>query len=93
MELKKGETYYWCSCGHSKSQPFCDGSHKTLKSPYVPLKFIYDGETDEGKDTKARGLCGCKLNAYSKGPFCDGSHKRIDFDNLNEKYKAGFNDN
>ena len=64
-----------------------------MESPYIPLKFIYDGETDEGTDTKSKYLCGCKLNAYSKGPFCDGSHKKIDFNNLNEKYKVGFNDN
>ncbi len=53
--LKEGETYYWCTCGLSKNQPFCDGSHKDLP-PYKPLKFTFTEED------KIRGLCGCKLN-------------------------------
>jgi CDGSH iron-sulfur domain-containing protein 3 len=53
--LKEGETYYWCTCGLSKNQPFCDGAHKDLP-PYKPLKFTYTEED------KIRGLCGCKMN-------------------------------
>ncbi|MFV2057743.1 MAG: CDGSH iron-sulfur domain-containing protein, partial [Thiohalomonadales bacterium] len=26
-DVEHGETYYWCACGKSKKQPFCDGSH------------------------------------------------------------------
>ena len=63
----------------------------TKGSAYKPLVFIYDGETDEGKDTKVRGLCGCKVNKYSSGPFCDGNHRRVNFDRLYEDYKVGFN--
>ena len=74
VELKKGETYYYCTCGYSDNQPFCDGSHSKVGSDFRPLKY-----THEEEDTK-RGMCGCKRNTLEKGPFCDGSHKTIDFD-------------
>jgi len=64
-ELKPGE-YHWCACGRSKSQPFCDGSHKG--TGLVPLKFtITQAET--------KHLCGCK--ATKNAPFCDGTHKSL----------------
>ena len=56
------------------------------------MRFVYEGETDEGTDTKVRGLCTCKLNKVSKGPFCDGSHMRVQWDDLYKTYKVGFND-
>lgn len=73
--LVEGQTYFYCTCGLSKNQPFCDGSHTQLKG-YKPLKFTY------AEEDKIRGLCGCKLNKLEKGPFCDGSHKKIDFDKI-----------
>ena len=79
-QLVVGKTYFWCACGQSNDQPFCDGSHNRNESTYKPLRFVYQGEN--------RSLCGCKLNKYEMGPYCDGSHSRIDFDNLPE---AGFN--
>ena len=65
VELEAGD-YYWCSCGLSKKQPFCDGSHKG--SEFTPVKF-----TLEQKETKY--LCGCK--ATGNGPFCDGTHNKL----------------
>jgi CDGSH iron-sulfur domain-containing protein 3 len=66
VELKKGETYYWCSCGRSGTQPFCDGSHKGTS--FEPLAFTAD------KDDTAY-LCACK---HTKNPpYCDGSHKSL----------------
>ena len=50
VALKPGKTYFYCTCGLSKKQPFCDGSHKN--SEFKPLKFVAD--KDEGY------LCGCK---------------------------------
>lgn len=65
LDLEAG-TYYWCSCGKSKNQPFCDGSHKG--SDFVPLKL----EIDEKKKV---ALCQCKHSGNN--PFCDGSHKKL----------------
>jgi thiamine pyrophosphate-dependent acetolactate synthase large subunit-like protein/nitrite reductase/ring-hydroxylating ferredoxin subunit/CDGSH-type Zn-finger protein len=66
VELKGGETVYWCACGRSASQPFCDGSH--AGTGIEPLAFTPE------KDDKYF-LCQCKRT--SKPPFCDGSHKEI----------------
>ena len=65
LELDAG-TYYWCSCGRSRNQPFCDGSHEG--SDFTPVEF-----TLAEKTTVA--LCLCK---HSKNPpFCDGSHNKL----------------
>ncbi len=65
-ELEAGKTYFWCSCGQSSKQPFCDGSHKG--STFTPVKFVAEA-------AKTAFLCGCKHSA--KQPFCDGSHKSL----------------
>jgi len=64
-ELEAGE-YWWCSCGKSKNQPFCDGSHKG--SEFNPVKFELTEKTKVF-------LCGCKHTATP--PFCDGTHKSL----------------
>ncbi len=66
VELKAGQEVWWCSCGRSRSQPFCDGSHRD--TTFTPLKFTAD------KDGRVF-FCQCKRSA--KPPFCDGSHKHI----------------
>jgi CDGSH-type Zn-finger protein len=65
VELAPGD-YYWCACGLSKNQPFCDGSH--APTDIVPQKF-----TVTEKETKY--LCGCRSTGNS--PFCDGSHSKL----------------
>jgi len=66
VELEAGKTYYWCTCGRSQKQPFCDGSHKG--TDFVPQAF-------EAEETKKYGLCACK---HSKNaPFCDGAHRDL----------------
>ncbi len=67
VEVKKGETYYWCSCGSSNNQPFCDGSHKD--TGLTPIQYI-------ATEDKTVGFCGCKYTKNS--PICDGSHKFIE---------------
>ena len=67
LEVKKGETYYWCSCGLSSSQPFCDGSHKSTN--FTPIQY-------DSKESKILGFCGCK---HTKNPpLCDGSHQGLE---------------
>lgn len=66
VELEAGKTYYWCRCGRSKDQPFCDGSHKG--TGLSPLEFKPD------VSEKAH-LCRCKGTADA--PYCDGSHDRL----------------
>lgn len=66
VDVEKGKHYWWCSCGKSKSQPFCDGSHKG--SEFTPVKYT-------AEQSKAVYFCGCKNSA--NGALCDGSHKSL----------------
>lgn len=66
VELVAGKSYYWCACGRSKNQPFCDGSHKS--TDIEPVKFT-------AEKTATAHLCGCKQTRDA--PFCDGSHKSL----------------
>jgi CDGSH-type Zn-finger protein len=66
VDVQAGKTYYWCSCGKSKSQPFCDGSHQG--SEFAPMPY-----TAEKSETKY--FCGCKMTANK--PFCDGAHSKL----------------
>jgi CDGSH-type Zn-finger protein len=66
VDLEAGKTYFWCACGQSKSQPFCDGSHKGTS--FTPMKFT-------AEDSKTAYLCGCKQTKHA--PFCDGTHKSL----------------
>jgi len=65
MELKPA-TYYWCACGKSTNQPFCDGSH--AEGDIVPQPFTI-------AETKTVALCQCKKS--KNPPYCDGSHKDL----------------
>ncbi len=64
VDVEAGKTYWWCACGKSATQPFCDGAHKG--TGITPVKF----EADESKKV---WFCGCK--ATKNQPMCDGSHK------------------
>jgi len=66
VTLEAGKQYYWCACGRSKNQPFCDGSHKVTS--LTPMAFT-------ATESKEAYLCGCK-NASTK-PFCDGTHRTL----------------
>jgi CDGSH iron-sulfur domain-containing protein 3 len=65
LDLEAG-TYFWCSCGQSQNQPFCDGGHKGTE--FTPMKF-------ELAENKKVALCQCKYTANS--PFCDGKHSQL----------------
>ena len=66
VDVEAGKTYWWCACGQSQRQPFCDGSHKG--GPFVPVEFRAD-------ESKTVWFCGCKHTAGV--PLCDGSHKAL----------------
>lgn len=66
MKLAPG-SYWWCQCGESKDQPWCDGSHKG--SDFAPVEVVIEEERNYA-------LCQCKQSA--KGAFCDGAHKNIE---------------
>lgn len=65
VELEPG-TYYWCACGRSANQPFCDGSHQGTE--HTPRQFQIT------EPTKVF-LCGCKRS--SQAPYCDGTHSKL----------------
>jgi CDGSH-type Zn-finger protein len=67
VELNEGQSYYWCACGLSQTQPFCDGTHKEA-AEFTPVKYTAD------KDGPVR-FCMCKHSA--KQPLCDGSHNKL----------------
>ena len=66
IDVRAGKTVSWCSCGRSKRQPLCDGSHRGTE--FAPLAFVPE---KDGKEY----LCLCKRTGSP--PRCDGSHKRI----------------
>ena len=66
VDVEAGKTYFWCSCGQSANQPFCDGSHK--ETEFNPVKFTAEAD-------KKVFFCGCK--ASDKAPLCDGSHNAL----------------
>lgn len=66
VEVTAGKKYWWCACGKSAKQPFCDGSHQGTE--FTPVTF-------EAAANKTVYFCGCKASA--KSPLCDGSHNAL----------------
>ncbi len=74
VSLSKDQEYYFCSCGRSQKQPFCDGSH--AGTSFTPKAFVAD------KDEEAY-LCACKHSGNA--PFCDGTHKQFSLDDVGKQ--------
>ncbi len=66
VEVSSGKKYFWCACGKSARQPFCDGSHK--ETGFTPVKLSLNEKTKVW-------LCGCKRSGNK--PHCDGTHKTL----------------
>ncbi|MBX2883048.1 MAG: CDGSH iron-sulfur domain-containing protein [Granulosicoccus sp.] len=66
VEVEAGKSYFWCACGQSANQPYCDGSHKG--SEFTPEKYTAD------KDGKV-AFCGCRQS--DNKPMCDGTHRQV----------------
>jgi CDGSH iron-sulfur domain-containing protein 3 len=66
VAVEAGKSYWWCACGQSKNQPFCDGSHKG--SGFSPKEHKAEKDGDAW-------FCGCKNS--KNAPMCDGTHKSL----------------
>ena len=67
VDVEEGKKYFWCACGKSAKQPFCDGSHEG--TDITPLSY-------KAEAAKTLYFCGCKHTAGA--PLCDGSHNALD---------------
>ena len=65
VKVAAGRKYFWCACGKSSKQPFCDGSHTGTE--FSPVRY-------EATESKQVFFCGCKCT--KKQPLCDGSHNK-----------------
>lgn len=66
VEVSAGKTYFWCACGRSAKQPFCDGSHK--ETGFSPVEYV-------ANESRSVFFCGCKRSG--RKPLCDGTHSRL----------------
>jgi CDGSH-type Zn-finger protein len=67
IKVEKDKTYFWCACGLSQKQPFCDGSHRK-EGKFKSLKYL-------AMESKEVFFCGCKTTNHQ--PLCDGSHSKL----------------
>lgn len=66
IDVEEGKSYFWCACGRSQKQPFCDGSHKG--TGLTPVKYT-------AEKSRTVFFCGCKHSG--KQPLCDGTHAKL----------------
>ena len=66
VDVEPGKSYWWCACGRSQKQPFCDGSHK--QTEFRPVEW-------KAEKAEQAWFCACKRTGNR--PMCDGSHKKL----------------
>ncbi|TGZ68249.1 hypothetical protein CRM22_004352 [Opisthorchis felineus] len=71
--LIPGKIYLWCTCGLSKSQPWCDGSHKPTH--FRPIQWVVPATKPDSVQTSSHSICQCKYT--STPPLCDGTHNQL----------------
>jgi CDGSH-type Zn-finger protein len=71
--VEKGQSYWWCSCGRSKAQPLCDGSHQG--TGFEPIEYV-------AEKNGMVAFCGCKRSRNKPG--CDDTHIHIELDEQGE---------
>lgn len=73
VDLEPGKTYYYCRCGKSKKQPFCDGSHRGTR--ITPMKFVAEdnNKSSASSPSSSSSICQCRQSANL--PYCDGTHR------------------
>ena len=76
IQVTAGENYWWCSCGLSENQPFCDGKHQGTQ--FVPQKYT-------ALEDALISFCGCKYS--QKGALCDGTHRTLPQPDANKDLK------
>uniref|UniRef100_A0A3Q3LDA6 Iron-binding zinc finger CDGSH type domain-containing protein n=1 Tax=Mastacembelus armatus TaxID=205130 RepID=A0A3Q3LDA6_9TELE len=81
VKVSAGKRYAWCACGHSKKQPFCDGTHRSKAPGISPVAFTPD------KDSRVL-LCACKQT--KNAPYCDGSHFTVIVQDVVKSVKGVF---
>lgn len=66
VEVEEGKSYWWCACGRSQNQPYCDGSH--APTDFVPVEYVAE---------RSRKLYFCACKKTTRAPLCDGTHNKL----------------
>jgi CDGSH-type Zn-finger protein len=66
VDVVEGKSYWWCACGRSKNQPFCDGSHQG--TGFEPVEYVAP---------RSRKLFMCQCKKTLRAPICDGQHNKL----------------
>lgn len=68
LEVTEGATYFWCACGRTQTEPWCDGSHKV--TTIRPVKWV-------APKSGTASVCACRATRRPGRVLCDGSHAAV----------------
>ena len=69
VTVEEGKAYFWCACGHTKTEPWCDGSHKAV-STIRPVKWV-------APKSGVANVCACRHTKREGRVLCDGGHVHL----------------
>jgi CDGSH iron-sulfur domain-containing protein 3 len=75
QKLEADKKYFWCACGHSQTQPFCDGTHKSVNQSLPEGEMKFKPVVISFSEPETKWLCQCKHT--QSPPYCDGTHKTL----------------